>query len=406
MKNTKPKIVTIIGARPQFIKAAVVSPVLSTFANEIMIHTGQHFDSNMSDIFFQELSLPEPHYHLDIHSGSHADMTGRMLIEIEKILMKEKPDLALVYGDTNSTLAGALAAAKLNIPIAHIEAGMRSYNRKMPEEINRILTDQLSAINFVTSESAANNLKKEGFLSKHIYNVGDVMYDLALKVAHQKNNPKNDNDIAQKKNIFENGYILVTLHRSENTDNVVQLQNLKSLIEKMSEIQPVLWVMHPRTQKAFQAFNILPQNADTLSSSTQSKTTSYIKIIEPVGYQEMMGLIKNSFAVATDSGGLQKEAFYFKKPCITLRNETEWFELSDLGWNLILGQASEQESGQNSETDSNDELSAKMASINAFLNKDFSMLPYPHVYGDGMAAEKIGQTLKKVLVKHACLFTY
>lgn len=363
--KTQPKILTILGARPQFIKAAVVSPVLSEFCKESILHTGQHFDTNMSDIFFKELSMPAPEYHLNIHGGSHGDMTGRMLMEIEKIIIKDKPDLVLVYGDTNSTLAGALAAVKCNIPIAHIEAGVRSYNRKMPEEINRVLTDQVSDLYFVTSKQAATNLLQEGCKTDNIHIVGDVMFDLALKTKALLNK---DSALENK----QKDYILVTLHRSENTDNENQLKKCLKLIEKISTIKPIVWVMHPRTEKALKTFNL-------------NIAKNNIHCIEPQGYLEMMQLVQNASAVATDSGGLQKEAFYFKKPCISLRTETEWVELIDAGWNFVLGQEGFQEEVQEK----------TFEKMKKFLDTDFSTKPHSEVYGSGDAANKIGKILNQ-----------
>lgn len=360
----RPKIVTILGARPQFIKAAVLTPILRSFAIEKIIHTGQHFDKNMSEMFFEELTLPEPDYYLGIQSTLHSEMTGKMLIEIEKILREEKPDLALVYGDTNSTLAGALAASKIPIPLAHVEAGVRSYNRFMPEEINRVITDQLSSFHFVTSERASVNLKKEGCQEEHIYHVGDVMFDLALKMSQQISL---NQGIEKKKK----DYFLVTLHRSENTDNAEKLKKLKKLIEKLSEIKAVIWIMHPRTKKFLNQNNIQIDNHGNC-----------LEIIEPQSYKNMIQLLQNCDAVLTDSGGLQKEAFYFKKPCVTLRSETEWTELVDLGWNFVCG----------------NEINEKtIEKILPFLETDFRGLSQPYVYGKGNAANEIGRILYEIL---------
>jgi UDP-GlcNAc3NAcA epimerase len=311
------KIVTILGARPQFIKAGTVSREIVKHDNidEIIVHTGQHYDANMSDIFFEEMQIPKPHYNLDINGLGHGAMTGQMLEKIEEVLLKEKPDWVMVYGDTNSTIAGALAASKLHIKVAHVEAGLRSFNMKMPEEINRILTDRISTILFCPTQSAIDNLKNEGYDSLDIKVVknGDVMQDGAIFYS----------DLAKKPDVnLDNEYILCTIHRAENTDNEDRLRAIfEALNEISSDIQIVL-PLHPRTK------NILEKSNIELSKS--------ITIIDPVGYLEMVYLIKNSKLVMTDSGGLQKEAFFFKKPCITLRDETEWVELIENGFNILV----------------------------------------------------------------------
>lgn len=317
------KIVTVIGARPQFIKAAVVSRVFAASFNieEIIIHTGQHFDTNMSDIFFEEMSIPKPHYCLNVNGLMHGAMTGQMLEKIEHVLLKEKPDWVLVYGDTNSTLAGALAAKKLHIKIAHVEAGLRSFNMKMPEEINRVLTDRISDILFCPSEVAVNNLLKEGFqnMNCRIVKNGDVMQDAALFYA----------DKAKKLigNIPER-FVLCTVHRAENTDDNENLKGIFCALEKISEKLPVVLPLHPRTKG-----KLLLLGYDF----------SHTKIcfIKPVGYLEMVWLLKNCEYVMTDSGGLQKEAYFFEKYCVTMRNETEWLELIENGFNILTGSNSE-----------------------------------------------------------------
>lgn len=312
------KIITIIGARPQFIKASVVSKTIlkSGALEEIIIHTGQHYDPKMSDLFFNELTIPKPKYQLNINGGNHGEMTGRMLIEIEKILITEHPDYVMVYGDTNSTLAGALAASKLHIPIIHVESGLRSFNMKMPEEINRILTDQISSILFCPTQTAIDNLVNEGFKTKDlsIYNVGDVMQDSAIFFAQMSKQPHN---VTYNKN-----FIITTIHRAENTDNP---NRLKSIIHALNyihiNIMPVVFPIHPRTRKLVQQLEI----------------KMLFNIIEPIGYLEMLWLLKHCKMVATDSGGLQKEAFFFQKPCITMRDQTEWTELIDIGANTLVG---------------------------------------------------------------------
>ncbi len=313
------KIITVVGARPQFIKAATLSRQFKLLGiEEKMIHTGQHFDANMSEIFFDEMEIPKPAYQLDIHGVSHGAMTGRMLEGIEKILMTEKPDGVLVYGDTNSTLAGALAAAKLHIPVIHVEAGLRSFNMEMPEEINRILTDRISNALFCPTDTAVNNLMREGFdnLPVQIIKNGDVMQDAAMYYADKA---QLKSDIIRKAGL--NKFVLATIHRQENTDNP---ENLKNIIEGLNAIHkeiPVVVPMHPRTR------NILAQNYQ-LPDFT---------IIDPVGYFDMIMLLKSCEMVITDSGGVQKEAFFFAKHCITLREQTEWVELVDKGFNLLVG---------------------------------------------------------------------
>jgi len=301
------KIVTIIGNRPQFVKTALISREIRKNDIEVLIHTGQHYDSNLSDIFFNELKIPKPDKFLGISEKSHANQTGLMMIEIERILFHEKPDCTIVYGDTNSTLAGALAGIKLNIPIVHIEAGLRSFNKTMPEEINRILTDHISTLLFCPNESAVNNLNNEG-LTKGILNCGDVMEEVFEFV--YKNILKTQSD----------PYAYMTMHRAENTDQSIIMVKR---IEQVGKINlDVIWPIHPRAQKQLTKFNItIPSN---------------IKLIEPQGYYKNIELIKNSQMVITDSGGLQKEAYWAGIPCFTLRNETEWLNTVSAGWNVII----------------------------------------------------------------------
>ena len=311
------KIVTIIGARPQFIKAATVSRIIRSGneINEVLLHTGQHYDQNMSDIFFRELDIPEPGYNLEVGSGSHAFQTGEMIKGIEDILLKEKPDWTLVYGDTNSTLAGALASVKLHIPVAHIEAGLRSFNRIMPEEINRIVADRISDLLFAPTQTAVNNLTSEGLSGNTILS-GDVMLDSVL---YYKGKVLDKPDQYKIKNIPEK-YLLATIHRAENTDNI---DNLKTLFLALSEAGfPVVLPLHPRTKKII---------SDSISIAPN------IMIIEPVGYLEMLKLTMDSFKVITDSGGLQKEAYFLDKQCITIRSETEWIETLYDNWNILTG---------------------------------------------------------------------
>jgi len=313
------KIITILGARPQFIKAGTVSREIAKYANieEIIVHTGQHFDANMSNIFFDEMKIPKPNYNLDINGLGHGAMTGQMLERIEEVLLKEKPDWVMVYGDTNSTIAGALAASKLHIKVAHVEAGLRSFNMKMPEEINRILTDRVSSILFCPTQSAIDNLQKEGYNSLDIKVVksGDVMQDGAIFYKDLAVKPINLN--------ISKEYILTTIHRAENTDDEQRVKNIvESLNEIAQDIQIVL-PLHPRTKNILEKLEI--------------KLSENIKVIEPVGYLNMVWLIDNSKLIMTDSGGLQKEAYFFKKQCITLRDETEWIELVKNGFNTLVG---------------------------------------------------------------------
>ena len=345
------KIITVVGARPQFIKAATLSRQFKLLGiEEKIIHTGQHFDANMSEIFFDEMEIPKPAYQLDIHGVSHGAMTGRMLEGIEKILMTEKPDGVLVYGDTNSTLAGALAAAKLHIPVIHVEAGLRSFNMEMPEEINRILTDRISNALFCPTDTAVSNLMREGFdnMPIQIIKNGDVMQDAAMYYADKA---QLKSDIIRKAGL--NKFVLATIHRQENTDNP---ENLKNIIEGLNAIHkeiPVVVPMHPRTR------NILAQNYQ-LPDFT---------IIDPVGYFDMIMLLKSCEMVITDSGGVQKEAFFFAKHCITLREQTEWVELVDKGFNLLVGS----------------DIDKLRDAFDFFRNKqsDFSI----DLYGNGKAAE-------------------
>lgn len=311
------KILTIIGARPQFIKASVVSKaILETDGlTEVLVHTGQHFDANMSDVFFEQLGIPRPDYQLNINSGSHGDMTGRMLIEIEKVLLQEKPDWVLVYGDTNSTLAGALAAAKLHIPVAHVEAGLRSFNMQMPEEINRILTDQISDLLFCPTDTAVKNLNNEGFADKpvQVLQVGDVMQDSALLFAEKAAAPAGE---------LPEGFILATLHRAENTDNPQRLAAIVSALNTLHKtVAPVVLPLHPRTRK------LIAQHGLELN----------VHLIDSVGYFEMVWLLDHCNLVLTDSGGVQKEAFFFGKACVTMRDQTEWVELIEAGANELVG---------------------------------------------------------------------
>ena len=353
------KIFTVIGARPQFIKAAAVSRAIENdpSINEIIIHTGQHFDDNMSRVFFDELDIPRPLYNLDIHSLNHGAMTGRMLEQLEELMLIEKPDVVLVYGDTNSTLAGALAASKLHIPVAHVEAGLRSFNMKMPEEINRLLTDRVSTHLFCPTNEAIENLRKEGFENNacHVVNSGDVMYDAALYYADKAKAPAAS---------IPGNFILATLHRAENTDDMQRLTSIFDAFNAISEEIPVVLPLHPRTRK-------IMENNGLKNNSTQ------LILLEPQGYLQMISMLKNCKMVMTDSGGLQKEAYFFRKPCITLRTETEWVELVYSGVNK-LGRFE------------------KENILQAY--KDFTDSPvhFPeNLYGNGNASQEIIRSLKE-----------
>ena len=316
------KIVTVVGARPQFIKAAAVSRVIRKTGGirEVIIHTGQHFDDNMSTIFFQEMDIPLPHHHLEINSLSHGAMTGRMMEKIEAVLLQEKPDLVVVYGDTNSTLAGALAAKKLGISVAHVEAGLRSFNMKMPEEINRILTDRISDLLFCPTENAVLNLHQEGFGNYpcKIHRTGDVMYDAAL---YYGNISGSRSRIIGNLGLSGKKFLLCTVHRQENTDNIENLREIFSALNEIHRETQVVLPLHPRTRKILNQYKIKPA----------------FEPVEPMGYFDIVELLKHCGLVITDSGGMQKEAFFFGKFCITLREETEWIELVNNQFNILAG---------------------------------------------------------------------
>jgi len=352
------QICTIIGARPQFIKASAISREIKKYnkktnkkIEEIIIHTGQHFDTNMSEVFFTELDIPQPDYNLKISNLSHGSMTGRMLEEIEKILQEKKPDWVIVYGDTNSTLAGVLAASKLHIPIAHIEAGLRSFNKKMPEEINRIVADHTSNLLFCPTSIALKNLKDEG-ISKNAYNVGDVMFDVTLHYQSKANLEIS----LDKWKVLESNYVLCTIHRAENTDSIERISSIFDALSEISKKITVLLPIHPRTKKVIQSLN-------------SEKWSENITILEPLSYLEMLRLEVSAKTIITDSGGIQKEAFFHKIPCITIRDETEWMETVDLGWNQVVGANKES-------------ILSAYSKINAKVDNVFP-------YGDGSAAAQI-----------------
>lgn len=316
------KIITILGARPQFIKAAALSRVFRERSGleEHIVHTGQHFDANMSDVFFREMDIPKPEWQLNINGVGHGAMTGRMLEGIEEILIKEKPDYTLVYGDTNSTLAGALASQKLHIPVIHVEAGLRSFNMRMPEEVNRILTDRISSILFCPTETAMHNLQQEGFeqFDCHIWQSGDVMQDAAMFYADKLGD---DTSFLQRHKLSSGNFVLATIHRQENTDDPEVLRSILKTLDSINNELPVVLPLHPRTKIRIDQLNI----------------NHHLHILEPLGYFEMLRLIRNTALVMTDSGGLQKEAYFFRKYCITLREQTEWTELVRNGYNRVCG---------------------------------------------------------------------
>ncbi len=356
------KAVTVLGARPQFIKAATVSRAFKEVGvQEIIVHTGQHFDRNMSEVFFTEMGIPQPDYNLEISGLGHGAMTGRMLEQVEGVLLKEKPDCVLVYGDTNSTLAGALAAAKLHIPIAHVEAGLRSFEMKMPEEVNRILTDRISSYLFCPTATAVANLEKEGFSSfgSEIVLCGDVMYDAVL---YYKKSIDQKATILKSLKLNDQPFVLATIHRAENTDDINRLAAICTALNEINKTAKVILPLHPRTK--------------TLLSKSNIRLD--FKPIDPVGYFDMLALLQKCELVLTDSGGLQKEAYFFHKFCITLRDQTEWVELVDAGANQIVG--------------ANAELIVKTAQDNyrRELTVDKSL------FGDGNAAFKIAEHIRKI----------
>jgi UDP-GlcNAc3NAcA epimerase len=359
------KILTVVGARPQFIKAAAVSRTIrekySNSIEEIILHTGQHNDQNMSQVFFDELDIPKPKFNLEISGGSHGAMTGKMLEGIEVILLKERPDYLLIYGDTNSTLAGAICAAKLHIPIAHVEAGLRSFNMRMPEEINRILSDRISSLLFCPSKTAVENLQSEG-ISKGVYLVGDVMYDVAL--FYQKRAKKNSR-IVQALGLANRSYCLATCHRAENTDDPQKLRNILIAFSIISKDTPIVLPLHPRTKKL-----IIENDISHLLDS--------IITTPPLSFLDMIALEQGATMIFTDSGGVQKEAFFYNIPCITLRDETEWVETVSLGWNQLVGTNTE-----------------AIVAASQKINMGASAVAKIHPYGAGNASQKICQYFLK-----------
>ena len=321
MTRTSPHILSIVGARPQFVKAAVVSKALQEASvRESLVHTGQHYDASMSDVFFEELGIPEPAHHLGIGSGGHGAQTGRMLEQIERVILESGPDRVLVYGDTNSTIAGALAAAKLHIPVDHVEAGLRSFNRRMPEELNRIATDHLSTTLYAPTAVAVRNLAEEGIGGDHVVQSGDVMYDATLAATEIADRTST---ILERLDLAPGDYVLATVHRADNTDDPRTLERIVRALAEIATATRVVLPLHPRTRNALDAIELLPFTESSLTLS------------EPLGYLDMTRLESAAKTIATDSGGVQKEAFFHRVPCVTLRTETEWTELVELGWNTI-----------------------------------------------------------------------
>jgi len=397
----KYKIVSIIGARPQFIKTPLISREIRKFAKEILVHTGQHYDGNMSDIFFSELKIFKPDYNLAVGSDIQGKQTAKMLEKIEEVLLKEKPDLVIIYGDTNSTVAGALAAVKLHIPVAHIEAGMRSYNREMPEEINRVVSDHIAELLFAPTLSSVKILKGEG-VTKGVYFVGDVMYDIRKKIKNQKSLPRAESrgeirKIMKKYTIEPKKYLLATVHRQENTDI---RQNLENIIEAFIKIghseRSEESLANARSLTSEEILRLTPQDDNTIVFPAHPRTVKFlkgygldkkiakhphIKLIEPVGFMEMMALTTNARLILTDSGGVQKEAYLDRVPCITLRKETEWIETVASGWNRLA------------DTDVKKivRLSKDLSSAN------WQTKNHPNFLGNGQAYLKITKVIKKHL---------
>ncbi len=355
------RIMTVVGARPQFVKASALSRVLRNDFTEILVHTGQHYDETMSDVFFQELEIPIPDINLGVGSGEHGYQTGMMLIELEKAMLLKKPDLVLLYGDTNSTLAGALAASKLHIKVAHVEAGLRSFDREMPEEINRILTDVISDILFIPTETARGNLKKEG-ITNGVYNVGDVMLDVFLRMRERA--------LSRSNNVFMSGlsrndFSVMTLHRPRNTDNP---EVLRTILRALMETEDIIaFPAHPRVRKNLASSGLMDEIKNT-----------NIRLLDPLGYLDFVALMHYSKKIITDSGGVQKEAYFLKKPCITIRENTEWTETVFDGWNVLVGHSRE----------------GIIKAVNEFQPDE----EQTEAFGDGNAAGKILKILKSELI--------
>ncbi len=364
------KVISIIGARPQFIKSSIVHKELRKLSiQHVLVHTGQHYDFNMSDVFFNELEIPTPEFNLGVGSYSHGKQTGLMLIERERVLVGEHPQLVLVYGDTNTTLAGALAASKLKIPVAHVEAGLRSYYRQMPEEVNGVLTDQLSDLLFAPSKTAVLNLKKES-ITRNVYNVGDVMLDLALDMSNKV--IPHEEKILEIYNLERKNYVLATIHREDNT---VKRDNLVGIFSALQNVAcggvKVFFPVHPRTRKYLKSYGLL-----------KSKMPENLFCSEPVSYVEMVALEKNAKIIVTDSGGVQKESYFFRTPAVIPRDQTEWVELVSSGWNVLTG-ANKQKI---------------VSTISKLWDRGVSKR-HESFYGNGDAARKIGDVVKKFVVR-------
>ncbi|HJV46673.1 MAG TPA: UDP-N-acetylglucosamine 2-epimerase (non-hydrolyzing) [Bacillota bacterium] len=352
------KIMTVVGARPQFIKVAPVSRVLRHSFEELIVNTGQHYDYKMAGVFFEELGIPKPDYDLGIGSSTHGKQTGLMLDKIEELLIAEKPEGVLVYGDTNSTLAGALAASKLHIPLFHVESGLRSFNKKMPEEVNRILTDHVSQLLFAPTETAVRNLSNEGIING-VSNIGDVMYDAVL---YNTELTEKQYDLHQHFGVESGSYYLATIHRAENTDDK---NRLKAILSSIASIPgKVILPLHPRTKARINEFGL-----DEFLGATN------LMIIDPVSYLEMILLEKNAKGIVTDSGGVQKEAYFMKVPCFTLRSETEWVETVECGWNRLV----------NPETEC----------LSDYMNQEITQPYSPNLFGNGQASHKIVTGIKE-----------
>jgi len=359
------KIVTILGARPQFIKAAVVSRALREQGGltEVLVHTGQHYDENMSDVFFRELGIPAPDHHLGVGSAGHAAQTGRMLIALDELLPRLAPQWVLIYGDTNSTLAGALAAAKLHIPVAHVEAGLRSFNRRMPEEINRVVADHVSDLLFAPTDVAVENLRREGIFGARVRRVGDVMYDTArLFAAEARQRP-----LLSSLGVAEKSYIAATIHRAENTDDPTRLAAIFTALGRVARDIPVVLPLHPRTRHALQRHGLAPQSGN-------------LRLIDPLGYLDMVALQCGARLIVTDSGGVQKEAYFHRVPCLTLRGETEWTELVEHGFNRLVDPRTAAE---------------VEAAIAESLQSKPNWSTGESLYGDGTAAQTIAADLAR-----------
>ena len=361
------KVLTVVGARPQFIKAAAVSRAFLEWnaehrdqpVEEVIVHTGQHFDHNMSQTFFEELSIPQPKHNLEIHGGGHGQMTGRMLEQLEATLLSEKPDWVLIYGDTNSTLAGALAAVKLHIPVAHVEAGLRSFNMRMPEEVNRILADRVSSLLLCPTEQAVRNLENEG-LTKGVHNVGDVMYDVALFYGRRA---AEQSQALHRLGLEKGSYALATCHRAENTDDPQRMREIVAALNTLSTQLPVVLPLHPRTRK------ILAERGLELSTD--------VRVTDPLPFLDMIQLEQAARLIITDSGGVQKEAYFYGVPCVTMRDETEWVETVSAGWNRLAGAQS---------------AVIEKAARHAMADRPAQR---PELYGDGRAAMRIVQHLSR-----------